>query len=148
MQRNDAACFRVGEIGREGNIARGKQFLTHQLSSLYSRLIRVQITNSITHSLSFKFLPISFFFFFEKFQFQQGKAIPNYFRPLIHAFNNTFINRSRFCDEISWLIFLVPLILDDDSQKEGERRGDSTTLLYFSSFHERERIARVGKISV
>lgn len=45
-------------------------------------------------------------------------------------------------------IFLVPLILDDDSQKEGERRGDSTTLLYFSSFHERERIARVGKISV
>lgn len=101
MQRNDAACFRVGEIGREGNIARGKQFLTHQLSSLYSRLIRVQITNSITHSLSFKFLPISFFFFFEKFQFQQGKAIPNYFRPLIHAFNNTFVNRSGFCDEIS-----------------------------------------------
>lgn len=145
MQRNDAACFRVGEIGREGNIARGKQFLTHQLSSLYSRLIRVQITNSITHSLSFKFLPISFFFF-EKFQFQQGKAIPNYFRPLIHAFNNTFVNRSGFCDEISWLIFLVPLILDDDSQKKG--RGDSTTLLYFSSFHERERIARVGKISV
>lgn len=147
MQRNDAACFRVGEIGREGNIARGKQFLTHQLSSLYSRLIRVQIT-TVLHSLSFKFLPISFFFFFEKFQFQQGKAIPNYFRPLIHAFNNTFVNRSGFCDEISWLIFLVSLILDDDSQKEGERRGDSTTLLYFSSFHERERIARVGKISV
>lgn len=37
------------------------------------------------------------------------------------------------------MIFLVSLILDDDSQKEGERRGDSTTLLYFSSFHERER---------
>lgn len=147
MQRNDAACFRVEEIGREGNIARGKQFLTHQLSSLYSRLIRVQIT-TVLHiryrSSFYQFL----FFFFEKFQFQQGKVIPNYFRPLIHAFNNTFINRSGFCDEISWLIFLVPLILDDDSQKEGERRGDSTTLLYFSSFHERERIARVGKISV